>query len=91
MAITINLPSVLSRLTNGERVVTAHGATLGQAIDDVSRRFPSLRPRLVDDAGNPYSFVTLYLNDEDVRFRGGLAAAVEDGDEVTVVPAVAGG
>ena len=58
---------------------------------DVTRRFPSLATRLVDDAGQPYPFVTYYLNDEDIRFTGGFAAVVHDGDELTIVSAVAGG
>jgi len=91
MPITISLPNVLARLADGQRTLHASGATLGDAVADVSGRFPNLRPRLVDDGGNPYPFVTYYLNDEDIRFTGGFAAAVRDGDEVTIVPAVAGG
>jgi molybdopterin converting factor small subunit len=91
MSITINLPNVLSRLADGQRSLTADGATLGAAVAQVSTRFPALRSRLTDDAGNPYPFVTFYLNDEDIRFAGGFAAALHDGDEVTIVPAVAGG
>jgi sulfur-carrier protein len=91
MAITINLPTVLSKLADGQRNLEANGSTLGEAIADVSNRFPLLAPRLADEAGEPYPFVTFYLNDEDIRFTGGFRAAVQDGDEVTVVPAVAGG
>jgi sulfur-carrier protein len=89
--ITITLPNVLCRLADGQRTLQASGSTLGDAVADVSERYPSLRPRLVDDAGNPYPFVTYYLNDEDIRFSGGFGAAISDGDEVTIVPAVAGG
>jgi sulfur-carrier protein len=60
-------------------------------VAEVSARYPALASRLRDDAGRPYPFVTFYLNDEDIRFRGGFAAPVTDGDEVTVVPAIAGG
>ena len=91
MSLTISLPSVLSRLTDGSRALSASGATVGEAVADVTRRFPSLAPRLVDDAGQPYPFVTFYLNDEDIRFSGGFTAPVRDGDELTVVSAVAGG
>ncbi len=91
MPITIHLPNVLAKLADGQRTVEADGATVGAAVGEVSARFPALRPRLVDDAGNPYPFVTYYLNDEDIRFTGGFDALVRDGDEVTVVPAVAGG
>jgi molybdopterin converting factor small subunit len=91
MSLTISLPSVLSRLANGSRSLPASGATVGEAVADVTSRFPSLAPRLVDENGQPYPFVTFYLNDEDIRFSGGFAAAVRDGDELTIVSAVAGG
>ena len=91
MSLTISLPSVLSRLANGSRSLPASGATVGEAVADVTTRFPSLAPRLVDENGQPYPFVTFYLNDEDIRFTGGFAAAVRDGDELTIVSAVAGG
>ena len=91
MSLTISLPSVLSRLTDGSRSLSASGNTVGEAVADVTRRFPSLAPRLVDDAGPPDPFVTFYLNDEDIRFSGGFTASVRDGDELTIVSAVAGG
>jgi sulfur-carrier protein len=91
MPITITLPNVLAKLADGQRALHATGATLGDAVADVSRRYPALQPRLTDDAGQPYPFVTYYLNDEDIRFAGGFAAPLTDGDEVTIVPAVAGG
>ena len=87
----LNLPSVLTPLTNGQHTLTAVGATVGQAIDDVTSRFPGLAPRLRDEHGGPYPFVTIYLNDEDIRFIGGFDAPVQSGDELSVVPAVAGG
>ena len=91
MAITIQLPGVLARLTNNQRVVEATGGTVGDLVTDLATRYPGLGSRLRDDAGEPYQFVTFYLNDEDIRLSGGFASAVKDGDEVTVVPAVAGG
>lgn len=91
MPITITLPNVLAKLADGQRALEADGATLGDAVAEVSRRYPALRPRLTDADGRPYAFVTYYLNDEDVRFAGGFAAPLTDGDEVTIVPAVAGG
>jgi len=91
MAVTVNLPSVLAVHAGGARSIQASGRTLGEAVADVATRFPALGPRLQDKDGKPYPFVIFYLNDEDVRFRGGFAAAIEDGDEVTVIPAIAGG
>jgi molybdopterin synthase sulfur carrier subunit len=91
MPITIHLPTVLARLADGQRTLIADGATLGDAVAAVATRFPALGPRLADENGSPYAFITYYLNDEDIRFNGGFAAPVRDGDEVTVIPAVAGG
>lgn len=90
MATTVFLPAILARLTDA-KAVEATGATVGEVVSDLASRYPALGPRLRDDAGQPYAFVTIYLNDEDIRFQGGFAAAVADGDEITVVPAIAGG
>src|ERR1700704_6829217 len=81
MAITLNLPSVLAAHTGGARTIEATGRTLGEAVADVAARYPALAPRLRDKEGKPYPFVNFYLNDEDVRFRGGFAAPIQDGDE----------
>lgn len=91
MAITIILPTVLAPFTSGERTLTTTSSTLGDAVQDLGRRYPTLLPRLADTEGRPYPFVTFYVNDEDVRFLDGFKTTLADGDEVTVVPAVAGG
>jgi molybdopterin synthase sulfur carrier subunit len=88
---TISLPSVLTPLTGGQHTIGATGETVGEAIADATRRFPALSPRLRDEHGAPYPFVTIYLNDEDIRFIGGFGAPVQSSDEISVVPAVAGG
>ncbi len=87
----LSLPSVLTPLTGGQHTVSANGSTVGAALDDVVRRFPALAPRFRDEHGAPYPFVTIYLNDEDIRFIGGFDARVQSTDELSVVPAVAGG
>jgi molybdopterin synthase sulfur carrier subunit len=91
MPVTLTLPTVLAPYANGQRNIEASGATLGAVVADVAERFPQLAPRLRDEAGNPYPFVTFYLNDEDVRFLGGFEAPVKEGDEVAIIPAIAGG
>ena len=91
MPVTIQLPNVLARLAEGQRHLTAEGRTVGEVIDALAGRYPALGPRLKDAEGQPYEFVTIYLNDEDIRLNGGFAGAVADGDTLTVVPAVAGG
>ena len=89
--VTLSLPAVLARLADGSKVIEADGRTVGDVVDAVATRYPGLAPRLRDDQGKAYAFVTFYLNDEDIRLRGGFDAAVQDGDELTIVPAIAGG
>jgi molybdopterin converting factor small subunit len=90
MSITLFLPAVLAKLADGNALASS-GATVGDVVADVTTRFPKLASRLRDADGAPYPFVTFYLNDEDIRFHGGFSATVRDGDELTVVPAIAGG
>lgn len=90
MAVTLFLPTVLAKLAEG-KAIESSGDTVGAIVADVATRYPKLAPRLRDETGKPYPFVTFYLNDEDIRFQGGFDAKVSDGDELTVVPAIAGG
>ena len=90
MAIEVRIPTILRTYTGGAKSVEGSGATLADLLDDLESRHSGLQDRLVDDAGLR-RFVNVYLNDEDVRFLGGLSAPVRDGDTVTVLPAVAGG
>jgi molybdopterin synthase sulfur carrier subunit len=91
MPLSVSLPSILARLADGHRALSASGTTVGDAVADITRRFPPLAPRLIDEQGQPYPFVTFYLNDEDIRVRSGFATPVTEGDEITVVAAIAGG
>ncbi len=90
MAIEVRIPTILRSYTGGAKAVEGTGDTLADVFTDVDSRHAGLRDRLVDDAGLR-RFVNVYVNDEDVRFIGGLGAPVKDGDTVTVLPAVAGG
>ncbi len=90
MAIEVKIPTILRTYTEGAKSVPAAGGTLAEVLDDLEARHPGLKDRLVDDAGLR-RFVNVYVNDEDVRFVGGLDATLADGDTVTVLPAVAGG
>ncbi|MCX6418501.1 MAG: MoaD/ThiS family protein [Actinobacteria bacterium] len=90
MAIEVSIPTILRTYTDGAKSVEATGATLGAVINDLESQFPGIADRLVD-AGSLRRFVNIYINDEDVRFLGGIDAEVADGDNVTVLPAVAGG
>jgi molybdopterin synthase sulfur carrier subunit len=91
MSIEVQVPTILRGYTSGEKSVAADGDTLDGVFTDLDGRHPGLRDRLVGDDGALNRFVNVYLNDEDVRFLGGLATPVEDGDRVTILPAVAGG
>ena len=90
MAITVSIPTILRTHTGGEKSVEASGATLAEIIDNLESNHGGLKSRLVKD-GVLHRFVNIYVNDEDVRFAGGLEATVADGDNVTILPAVAGG
>ena len=90
MAVEVRIPTILRQYTGGEKAVDGSGGTLDELLVDLESRHPGLRERLVED-GQLRRFVNVYLNDEDVRFLGGLETPVKDGDTVTVLPAVAGG
>ncbi|MFC7493081.1 MULTISPECIES: MoaD/ThiS family protein [unclassified Nocardioides] len=90
MAIEVRIPTILRTYTDGEKAVTADGASLSALIDDLDASHPGIKERLIDN-GDLRRFVNVYVNDEDVRFIGGLEAELSDGDQVVVLPAVAGG
>jgi sulfur-carrier protein len=90
MAVQVSIPTILRSYTDGAKRVEADGATLSELISDLDQRHPGIGERLIDQ-GQLRRFVNVYLNDEDVRFTGGLTTPLSDGDAVTVLPAVAGG
>ena len=91
MAIEVRVPTVLRQHTDGEKKVHGEGATLRALLDDLDARHPGLKAKLVDEGGQLHRFVNVYVNDEDARFLGGIETPLEDGDIVSVLPAVAGG
>ena len=90
MAIEVRIPTILRSYTSGAKSVQGSGSTLGELLINLDAEHGGLRDRLVDGE-SLRRFVNVYLNDEDVRFLGGLETPVSDGDTVTVLPAVAGG
>jgi molybdopterin converting factor small subunit len=90
MAVQVSIPTILRSYTDGAKSVEGSGQTLKDLISDLDARHPGLGDRLLD-AGQLRRFVNVYKNDEDVRFLGGLDTELTDGDNVTVLPAVAGG
>ena len=91
MAITVRIPTPLRRVTDGQDKVDTEGETLRQLIDSMEGQYPGIKERLCDEDGNLRNFVNVYVNGEDVRFMDGIDSATGDGDEVSIVPAVAGG
>ena len=91
MAIDVRIPTILRTYTGGAKQVEGGGDSLQGLLDDLDVRHPGLRGRLVTEDGALHRFVNVYVNDEDVRFLGGLETPLKDGDTVTVLPAVAGG
>jgi molybdopterin synthase sulfur carrier subunit len=90
MTIEVRIPTILRTYTDGKKAVDAEGATLSALIDNLDASHPGLKERLLEGA-DLRRFVNVYINDEDVRFIGGLEAELADGDQVVVLPAVAGG
>ena len=90
MSIEVRIPTVLRPFTDGERAVDGQGATVAELIDDLEANHAGLKDRLVEDGG-VRRFINVYVNDEDIRYTGGLDTSVADGDTVVILPAVAGG
>ena len=91
MSIVVRIPTPLRKMTNGQAKVEVDSAVLGDLVEKLDSEFPGFKDRLVDEEGELRYFVNIYLNGEDVRFMDGLKTATADGDEISIVPAVAGG
>lgn len=91
MSTSIRIPTPLRKLTNGAEIVQADGANVGELLTSLDTQFPGLRERICDETGQVRRFVNVYLNDEDIRFLDEQATAVKTGDEISIVPAIAGG
>ena len=91
MTVTVKIPTPLRKLTNGASSVDAEGTTIGSIVESLDGSYPGFRERLVDENGDLRHFVNIYLNGEDVRYLDGLNSSVADSDELSIVPAVAGG
>jgi molybdopterin synthase sulfur carrier subunit len=90
MSVSVSVPTILRPVTKGEKSVSAEGSTLAEVITDLDSRYSGMGDKLIKN-GALHRFVNIYVNDEDVRFTGGLETAVSEGDNVTILPAVAGG
>jgi molybdopterin synthase sulfur carrier subunit len=91
MSIQVRVPTPLRKFTGGAETVAAEGATVGAVVDDIQRRHPGIKDRICDDEGKVRRFVNIYVNGDDIRFLSNLDSPLKDGDEVSIVPAIAGG
>ena len=88
---SVLIPTPLRKLTNDLEQVSASGANIGELLDNMDKAFPGLKERVCDEAGNVRRFVNIYVNGEDIRFLDEKATSVNENDEVSIVPAIAGG
>ena len=91
MAVQVNIPTPLRRITNGQNQIEADASNVGELLEILDRDYPGIRERLIDEEGEIRYFVNIYLNGEDVRFLQGTDTSTSSGDEISIVPAVAGG
>ncbi|EFA72363.1 molybdopterin synthase sulfur carrier subunit [Cylindrospermopsis raciborskii CENA303] len=91
MAIKVLVPTMLQKETNNQPVVECSGSSVNELLDTLEKTFPGIKGRLRDEEGTPRKFLNLYVNSEDIRFLEGTKTALKDGDEISIVPAVAGG
>lgn len=91
MSAVVRIPTVLRPALGGQSQVNVEGATIGQVLENLTSDFPAIKGQLLNDDGSLHRFLNVYVNDDDVRYLGGVAAPVADNDEITLLPAVAGG
>jgi molybdopterin synthase sulfur carrier subunit len=91
MAAKIRIPTPLRKLTNNEELIEVNAATVGDAITELQTRFPGIKDRLLDETGAVRRFVNVYVNEEDIRFLQNQQTPLKAGDEVSIIPAIAGG
>jgi len=91
MSVRVRIPTPLRRFTGGAEEVGVSATTIATAVDDLERKFPGIKERLCDEQGRVRRFVNIYVNGDDIRFLSSLDTPVKDGDEVAIVPAIAGG
>lgn len=91
MSKKVRIPTPLRKLTNNEELIEVNGSTVGEIITELQTRYPGFKERLLDDNGQIRRFVNIYVNEEDVRFLENQDTVLKEGDEVSIIPAIAGG
>ena len=90
-SIQVRVTAVLQKLTNGQKTVAAQGSSVAEVLEDIERRYPGFKRQMYTDEGKLHRFVNVYLNDEDIRYTGGVETAIKPGDVLDILPALAGG
>ena len=90
-AITVRIPQPLRKMTDGQDEVALNGVSVNDILQDLNSKFPGVKERLFDESGDLRKFVNVYLNNEDIRFLKNLDTQINDGDELSILPAIAGG
>ncbi len=91
MPVRVHVTSVIQKAVDGQRELQVEGRTVGEVLDNIEGRYPGFRATVMDERGELHRFVNIYLNDEDIRYLQGRATALQDGDRVSILPALAGG
>jgi molybdopterin synthase sulfur carrier subunit len=91
VSVSVKVPTPLRKVTNGASLVNADASNIRELIDDLERQYPGMRERLCDEDGALRRFVNVFVGDEDIRFMEGIDTTLDDGAEISIVPAVAGG
>lgn len=91
MAIKVRIPTPLMKLTDNQSEVSAEGKTISDIINNLENQFNGIKDRICEENGSPRRFINIYINEEDIRFLEGEKTAVKDGDEISIIPAIAGG
>lgn len=89
--VKVRIPTPLQKLTGGEGEVSAEGATIKEMFDNLEEKYAGIKERVYDDEGNLRRFINIYVNEEDIRFLDGEGTPLKDNDDVSVIPAIAGG
>ena len=91
MAVKVRIPTPLMKLTNNQSEVSAEGATIADILNNLESQYNGIKERICDETGAPRRFINIYLNEEDIRFLDGEKTSVKEGDEISIIPAIAGG
>jgi MoaD family protein len=91
MAVKVRIPTPLMKLTDNKAEVSAEGGTISDILNNLENQFNGIKERICDENGAPRRFINIYLNEEDIRFLDGEKTEVKDGDEISIIPAIAGG